>query len=86
MPSKLSEAKSLSLVWLFATPWTIQFMEFSRPENWSGYYPFSSGSCRPRNQTRSPALQDDSLPTELSRKLRDVFKTISPSLRKKEEV
>ena len=23
-------------VWLFETPWTIQFMEFSRPEYWSG--------------------------------------------------
>ena len=30
---KLSEWKSLSLVQLFATPWT---MEFSRPEYWSG--------------------------------------------------
>ena len=28
--------KSLSCVQLFATPWTIQFMEFSRPEYWSG--------------------------------------------------
>ena len=28
--------KSLSRVWLFATPWTIQCMEFSRPEYWSG--------------------------------------------------
>ena len=28
--------KSLSHVWLFATPWTIQSMEFSRPEYWSG--------------------------------------------------
>ena len=28
--------KSLSCVWLFATPWTIQSMEFSRPEYWSG--------------------------------------------------
>ena len=27
---------SLSLVRLFATPWTIQSMEFSRPEYWSG--------------------------------------------------
>ena len=27
--------KSLSHVWLFATPWTIQSMEFSRPEHWS---------------------------------------------------
>ena len=28
--------KSLSHVWLFATPWIIQSMEFSRPEDWSG--------------------------------------------------
>ena len=28
--------KSLSRVWLFATPWTIQSIEFSRPEYWSG--------------------------------------------------
>ena len=28
--------KSLSRVWLFVTPWTIQSMEFSRPEYWSG--------------------------------------------------
>ena len=27
--------KSLSCVWFFATPWTIQSMEFSRPEYWS---------------------------------------------------
>ena len=33
--------KSLSLVWLFATPWTIQPMEISRPEYWSGW-PFPS--------------------------------------------
>ena len=28
--------KLLSRVWLFVTPWTIQSMEFSRPEDWSG--------------------------------------------------
>ena len=28
--------KSLSFVWLFATPWTIQSMEFFRPKYWSG--------------------------------------------------
>ena len=28
--------KSLSRVWLFETPWTIQSMEFSRPQYWSG--------------------------------------------------
>ena len=27
--------KSLSCVWLFATPWTIQSMQFPRPEYWS---------------------------------------------------
>ena len=27
---------SLSRVRLFATPWTIESMEFSRPEHWSG--------------------------------------------------
>ena len=31
-----SEWKSFSRVWLFATPWTTQSMEFSRPEYWSG--------------------------------------------------
>ena len=29
--------KFLSHVRLFATPWTIQSMEFSRPEYWNGY-------------------------------------------------
>ena len=29
--------KSQSWVQLFGTPWTIQSMEFSRPEYWSGY-------------------------------------------------
>ena len=28
--------KWLCCVWLFATPWTIQSMEFPRPEYWSG--------------------------------------------------
>ena len=28
--------KSLSRVWLFATPWSVQSMELSRPEYWSG--------------------------------------------------
>ena len=33
--------KLLSHVWIFVTPWTVQSMEFSRPEYWSGY-PFPS--------------------------------------------
>ena len=32
---KERKLKSLSSVRLFATPWTIQSMEFSRPEYWS---------------------------------------------------
>ena len=30
------KCESLSHVWLFATPWAIQSLEFSRPEYWSG--------------------------------------------------
>ena len=33
---KVTKLNSESQVWLFATPWTIEFMEFSRPEYWSG--------------------------------------------------
>ena len=63
-----SESQSL-LVRLFATPWTIQSMEFSRPEYWSGW-PFPSPWDLPDTgiKPRSPALQADSLPTELSGK------------------
>ena len=58
--------KSLSRVRLFATPWTIQSLEFSRPEYWSGW-PFSSPGDLPNPgiKPRSPALQVDSLPAEL---------------------
>ena len=51
---------SLSRVRLFVTPWTVQSMEFSRPA-----FPFPSRSSPPRNCTGCPALQADSLPTEL---------------------
>ena len=30
--------KSLSHVWLFVTPWTIQSLEFYRPEYWTTFY------------------------------------------------
>ena len=38
----------------FATPGTVQSMEFSRPEYWSGWVaiPFSRGSSQPRDGTR----------------------------------
>ena len=54
---------------LFVTPWTIQSMEFSRPEYWSGQ-PFLSPGDLPNSgiEPRSPALQEDSLPAEPQRK------------------
>ena len=38
--------KSLNHVWFFVTPWTIQSLEFSRPEYWSGQ-PFPSAADLP---------------------------------------
>ena len=43
--------KLLSRVQLFVAPWTIQSMEFSRLEYWSGE-PFPRGSSQPRDQTQ----------------------------------
>ena len=58
--------KSLSRVRLFMTPWTIQSMEFSRPEYWSGQpFPSPGDLPDPGIKPGSPALQADSLPTEL---------------------
>ena len=57
--------KSLSCVWLFATPWTILSMEFSRPEYWSGLpFPSPGDHPNPGIKPRYPALQADSLPAE----------------------
>ena len=64
--SKWSEKwKSLSCVWLFVTLWTIQSMEFSRPEYWSGYlFPSPGDLPNPGIEPRSLTLQVDSLPAE----------------------
>ena len=57
--------KLLSHVGLFATPWTIQSMEFSRPEYWSGQpFPSPRDPPNPGIKPRSPALQAKSLPAE----------------------
>ena len=57
--------KSFSRVRLFAAPWTIQLMEKSRPEYWSGYpFPSPGDPPNPGIKLRSPALQGDSLPAE----------------------
>ena len=60
-----SKWKALSHVRLFATPWTKQPMEFSRPEYWSGYpFPSPGDLPNPGVEPRSPTLQADSLLSE----------------------
>ena len=57
--------KLLSHVQLFATPWTIQSMEFSRPEYWSGWpFPSPGDLPNPGIKPRSPTLQADFLSAE----------------------
>ena len=47
------------------TPWTIQSMEFSRPEYWSGQpFPSPGDLPNPGIELRSLALQVDSFPAE----------------------
>ena len=60
-----SESESENQSCLLVTLWTIQSMEFSRPEYWNGY-PLSSPGDLPKLgiEPRSPALQADSLPAE----------------------
>jgi len=64
------KVKSLSRVWLFATPWTVayqapQSMEFSRQEYWSGLpFPSLGDFPNPGIEPRSLALQADALPSE----------------------
>ena len=62
------EVKSLSCVWLFATPWTIAYqappsMGFSRQEYWSRLLFLSPGDLpNPGIEPGSPTLQADALP------------------------
>ena len=58
--------KSLNRVQLFATPWAVWSMDFSRPEYWSGEpFPSPGGVPSPGNKPKSPSLQGVSLPAEL---------------------
>ena len=68
-PSSQTEKwKSLSRIQLFATPWTIQSMEFSRQEYWSEW-PFPLADILNAGvELGFPALQADSLPTKRSGK------------------
>ena len=52
----------------FATPWTValQAMEFFRQEYWNGLpFPYPGDLPDPGIEPRSPALQVNSLPSEL---------------------
>ena len=64
------KVKSLSRVWLFATPWTIAYqsplsMGFSRQGYWSGLpFPSPEDLPDPGIKPGSPKLQADALPSE----------------------
>ena len=69
--SGIGEVKwSGSVVWLFATPWTVVYkaplsMEFSMQEYWSGLpFPSPGDFPDPGIKPGSPILQADSLPSE----------------------
>ena len=64
------KAKSLSLVGLFVTAWTVTYqaspsMGFFRQKYWSGLpFPSPGDLPDPGIEPRSPALQVDALPSE----------------------
>ena len=59
------EVKVAQLYPTLCDPWSIQSMEFSRPEYWSGQpFPFPGDLLNPGIETSSPALQADSLLAE----------------------
>ena len=61
--------KSRGHVRLFATPWAIQSIQFSRPEYWSGQlFPCPGNLPKTGIEPRSAVLQTDSLPAEPLRK------------------
>ena len=69
----LGNWKSLSRIWLFATPWTIQSMEFSRPEHWNGFPSPPPGDLH--NQWSNPVFPQN--PGFPPRKSRQVFYHLS---------
>ena len=82
---KKVKVKSLSLVRLFTTPWTVAYqapwsMGFSRQEYWSGLpFPFPGDLPNPGIEPRSPALQTDAL---LSEPLGKLFPTAAAAAAK----
>ena len=73
--SKFVCIQLLSHVQFFAAPWNVDFqvllsMRFYRQEYWSGLPCLSPGNhSNPGIKSRSPTLQADSLPFELTGKL-----------------
>jgi len=65
-----SEVKSLSRVWLLATPWTVAYqaslsMGFSGQEYWNGLpFPSPGDLPHPGIEPRSPTLEADTLTSE----------------------
>ena len=60
-----SEVKVAYSCQIFATPWAIQSMEFSRPEYWNGQpFPSPGDLPNPGIDPRSYTLQVDSLPVQ----------------------
>ena len=77
MLSVESESQSHSPIQLFVTPWTVAClaplsMKFSRQEYWSGLpFPSAGDLPNPEIDPGSPALQADSLQSELPGKPSD---------------
>ena len=63
--SLFMKVKVTQLYPTLTTPWTIQSVEFSRAEYWSGQpFPSPGEPPNPAIKPRSPSLQVDSLPAE----------------------
>ena len=64
--ARVSVSEHRSVVSDSATPWTIQCMEFTRPEYWNGQpFPSPGDLPDPGVEPRSPAVHVDSLPAKL---------------------
>ena len=62
-------------------PWTMQSMEFSTPEYWSGWpFPSPGGLANPGIEPWSAALLADSLPAEPQGKLITMIIEINPQV------
>ena len=63
---------------LFATPWTIETMQFSRPEYWSGYRSLLQGFFPTQGSNQVSCTAGDSLPAEPKGKPRNTGVVVYP--------